>query len=210
MSPIEKNCPTWPYHYCFGESSPSITQHIFHERAIQEWEGEGTAPNSSVKVTHISKQCFILGWLDSGLWAGDQDGKQEGGLSDASSSHRSFVLWGGMSMWPSLWRLAPDVSSTRLLDLTAMDRKLVAVNWNSGYSHLMWVQRPWQEIKQTTWFELTVSLSCCLGLHLCATNGNLPPGTTMLGNLRMVMTLPQLSLLNQIWDSPQCQEGAAV
>ena len=35
----------------------------------------------------------------------------------------------------------------------------------------MWVQRPWQEIKQTTWFELTAPLSHCLGLHLYATNG---------------------------------------
>ena len=47
---------------------------------------------------------------------------------DASSSHKSFTFWGGMSMWPSIWRLAPDVSSTRLLDLAAMDMKLVAVN----------------------------------------------------------------------------------
>ena len=62
----------------------------------------------------------------------------------------------------------------------------------------MWVQRSWQEIKQTTWFELTASLSHCLGLHLYATNGapsqgtpptwekvsHLPPGTTKLGKLR--------------------------
>ena len=65
-----------------------------------------------------------------------------------------------------------------------------------------------------------MSLSCCLGLHLYATNGSslcdvetpptwekgshLPPGTTMLGNLRdlRVMTASQLPLLNQIWDSP--------
>ena len=139
--------------------------------AIQEWEGGGSAPNSSVKVICISKQCFVLGQLDSSLWARDQDGKQEGELSNASSSHRSFALWGGMSAWPSFWRLTPDVSSPRSLDLTAMDTKLVTVNWNSGYSHLMWVQRPWQEIKQTTWFELTASLSHCLGLHLYTTNG---------------------------------------
>ena len=76
----------------------------------------------------ISKQCFILAWLDIGLLAKDQDGKWEGELSNASSFHRSFALWGGMSMWPSVWRLAPDVSSTRSLDLAAMDMKLVAVN----------------------------------------------------------------------------------
>ena len=171
MSPIEKNCPTWACHHCFSESGPRIMQHIFHKGAIQEWEGGGTAPNSSVKVTYISKQCFILGWLDGSLWARDQDGKWEGELTDASSSHRSFALWGGTSTWPSIWRLAPDVSSTGLLNLAAMDTKLVAVDWNSGYSHSIWVQRPWQEIKQTTWFELTTSLSHCLGLCLYATNG---------------------------------------
>ena len=139
--------------------------------AIQEWEGGGTAPNSSAKVTHISKQCFILGQLDWSLQARDQDGEWEGEMSNALGSCRSFTLWGGMSAWPSIWRLTPDVSSSRSLDVAAMDMKLVAVNWNSGYSHLMWVQRPRQEIKQTTWFELTTSLSHCLGLHLYATNG---------------------------------------
>ena len=94
-----------------------------------------TAPNSSVKVTHISRQCFVLGQLDGGLLAGDQDGKREGELPDASDSHRSFALWGGTSAWPSIWRLTPDVSSTRLLDLATMDMKLVAVNWNSRFSH---------------------------------------------------------------------------
>ena len=101
---------------------------------------------------------------------------------------------------PPVWRLTPDISSPRSLDLAAMDTKLVVVNWNSRYSHLMWVQRPWQEIKQTPWFELTASLSCCLGHHLYATNGapsqmwgclptwkkgsHLPPGTTKLGKIR--------------------------
>ena len=58
----------------------------------------------------------------------DQDGKWEGELSNASGSHRSFTLCSGMSVWCSIWRLAPDVSSTRSLNLAAMDMKLVAVN----------------------------------------------------------------------------------
>ena len=139
--------------------------------AIQEWEGGSTAPNSSVNVTCISRQCFVLGLLDSSLLARDQDGKWEGELPNASDSCRSFALWDGMSTWPSIWRLAPDILSTKSLNLAAMDMKLVAVNWSSGFSHSIWVQRPWQEIKQTTWFELAMSLSCCLGLHLYATNG---------------------------------------
>ena len=151
--------------------------------AIQEWEGGSTAPNSSVNVTCISRQCFVLGQLDGGLLARNQEGQWEGELPDASNSHRSFALWDGMSAWPSIWRLAPDVLSNRSLVLAAMDMKLVAVNWNSRFSHSIWEQRPWQEIKQTTWFELAASLSCCLGLCLYATNrapsqtwGQLQPG----------------------------------
>ena len=139
--------------------------------AVQEWEGGYTAPNSSVNVTCISRQCFVLGQLDSSLLARDQDDKWEGELSDASNSHRSLAHWGGMSTWPSIWRLTPDILSTRLLHLAAMDMNLVAVNWNSRFSHSIWVQRPWQEIKQTTWFELTASLSGCLGFHLYTING---------------------------------------
>ena len=51
------------------------------------------APNSSVNVTHISRQYFILRQPDSGLWAGDQDSKWEGELSSFSGSHRSFAHW---------------------------------------------------------------------------------------------------------------------
>ena len=49
------------------------------------------APNFSVKVTHISKQYFALGWPDGGLWAGDHDGEWEGELSSSSGPHRSFM-----------------------------------------------------------------------------------------------------------------------
>ena len=62
--------------------------------AIQEWGGGGTAPNSSVKVICISKQCLKLGQLDGGLLARDQISEWEGELSNASSSHRSFATLG--------------------------------------------------------------------------------------------------------------------
>ena len=58
----------------------------------------------------------------------DQDGKQEGELSSFSSSHGSFAVRIGTSTWPSSCRLAPDILSTRSLDLAAIDMKLVAVN----------------------------------------------------------------------------------
>ena len=86
------------------------------------------APNSSAKVTHISKQYFVLGQLDVSLRAGDQNSKWEGELSSSSGSHRSFPLWVGSSTWPSIWRLAPYILLNRLLDLAAIDMKLVAVS----------------------------------------------------------------------------------
>ena len=104
-------------------SSMSSTRGAVHKR-----EGGETAPNSSVNVTCISRQCFILGQLDSSLLAGDQDGKWEGELPNASDSCRSFALWDGVSMGPSVWKLAPDVLFPRSLDLAAIDMKLVAVN----------------------------------------------------------------------------------
>ena len=60
----------------------------------------------------------VTGWQPP---ARDQDGEWEGELPDASNYCRSFTFWDGMSAWPSIWRLAPDVLSTRLLDLAAMD-----------------------------------------------------------------------------------------
>ena len=50
------------------------------------------APNSSIKVTCISKQYFILGQLDGSLWTGDQDGEWERELSSSSSSWGSFAI----------------------------------------------------------------------------------------------------------------------
>ena len=63
-----------------------------------------------------------------GLLVRDQDGEQEGELPNAPNSIRSFALWDGTSTWPSIWRLVPDVLSSRSLDLAAIDMKLVAVN----------------------------------------------------------------------------------
>ena len=101
---------------------------------------------------------------------------------------------------PSIWGLAPDILFPTLLNLAAIDMKLMAVNWNFRFGHSVWVQRPWQEIKERTWFWLATSLSHCLGLHfICHQWGclsdmgmpptgekgsDLPPRTTKLGNLR--------------------------
>ena len=134
--------------------------------------GWGTQLLTLPLMSHVfSRQYLVLGWPEGSLLAGDQDSKWEGKLPEASDSCWSSALWDGTSTWPSIWRLAPDVLSPRSLDLVAIDMKLVAVNWNYRFSHSNWAQRPWQEIKQTTWFGLAMSLSCCLGLHLYTTNG---------------------------------------
>ena len=140
--------------------------------AVQEWGGRGTAPNSSVKVTCIYKQCFVLGQLDSCLLTGDQDGEWEGELSDASGPCRSFALWGGMSAWPSVWRLASEVSSTRSLILATMDMKSVAVNWNSGFSHSFLGAKALARNKTNhlVWVS-HILVTIVLGLHLYTTNG---------------------------------------
>ena len=61
-------------------------------------------------------------------WTGDQDGKWEGALPNIPISSGSFQPLAGMGVWPSVWRLAPDVWSSKLLDLVAIDATVVAVD----------------------------------------------------------------------------------
>ena len=96
--------------------------------AVQAWGSGGTAPVTLVNVTCISRQYLVLGWLGGGLLVGDQDGEQEGELPNAPISLGSFQLWDGMSTWPSFWRLAPDIWSSKSLDLAVIDMIVVAVN----------------------------------------------------------------------------------
>ena len=58
----------------------------------------------------------------------DHDGKWKGELPGAPDSPGSFVLFNGTFMWPSIWRLAPDILSSKSLDLVAIDMIVVAVN----------------------------------------------------------------------------------
>ena len=67
--------------------------------------------------------------MDGGLQAGDQDGKWEGRTvqcfwAPVDPLHSGVANLHG----PSIWRLTPDISSARSLNLAAMDTKLVAVN----------------------------------------------------------------------------------
>ena len=145
---MKKDCPTWACYHGFGESCSGIAEHISTKGAFQAWDGGGTTPVSTVNVTCIPKQYLVLGWLGSGLLARDQDGKWEGELPNAPISSGHFQCWDCMPAWPTVWRLAPDIQSSKSLDLAAIDMIVVAVNWNPGSSHMNRVQRPWQKMKK--------------------------------------------------------------
>ena len=70
----------------------------------------------------------MLGQPDGSLQVGDHIGEWGGELSSSSVSQRSVAPWAGLSTWPSAWRLDSAALSTKLLNLAAMDMKLVAVN----------------------------------------------------------------------------------
>ena len=75
----------------------------------------------------ISRQCLVLGKLGNSLLAGDQDGKREGALPNASISSGSFWPLDDMETWPSVWRLIPDVWLSKSLDLAAIDVTVVVM-----------------------------------------------------------------------------------
>ena len=51
-----------------------------------------------------------------------------GALQDAPVSSRHFHLPGDVGVWPLIWRLAPDIWSSKLLDLVAIDMTVVVMN----------------------------------------------------------------------------------
>ena len=88
---------------------------------IQVWGGGGVAHVTSVSVMCIPRKCLVLGQPGDGLLARDQDGKWEGALPNAPTYFR-VLSWplDGMGVWPSVWRLAPDVQSSKSLDFVAI------------------------------------------------------------------------------------------
>ena len=71
MSPIKSISLPGPM--TTASVSPALASHNISSTtgAIQACGGGGASPNSSVKVTHISKQCFVLRWPNGGLLTGD-------------------------------------------------------------------------------------------------------------------------------------------
>ena len=76
----------------------------------------------------IPKQHWVPGGPGDRYLSGDLHGEWEGTLPDAPISSGPSQPLGDMGVWPSIWRLAPDVQSSKLLDLVAIDVKVVAMN----------------------------------------------------------------------------------
>ena len=96
---------------------------------------------------------------------------------------------------------------SRSPNLAAIDTKTVVVNWNSGYVHTVWVQRPMQENKDTNGLAVTASYPLWVRdpfIHHqwipSQTWGHFLPGKRyspaflnhQIGNLRDSCKLPQL------------------
>ena len=96
--------------------------------AIQTWGSRGAAPISLVRVTSIPRQYWVSGQPGNSCLAGDWDGEWEGALPDAPVSSRPFWLLGGVRVQTSVWRLAPDIWSSKSLDLVAIDMTVVVMN----------------------------------------------------------------------------------
>ena len=125
-SSIKRNCPTWACHHCFGEAwSWHHAAYLPLGMPSRNERVGAQLPTLSVYVTWNFQAISNIRVAGDQDW--DQDSEWEGKLPNAPDSPRSFVLWDGMSTWPSIWRLAPDVLSPRSLILVANDIKLVAV-----------------------------------------------------------------------------------
>ena len=70
----------------------------------------------------------MLGQPGNGFLARDQDEKWEGVLPNAPISSGSLQPPDGLGIWPLIWWLAPNVQSSELLDLVAIDMIVVAMN----------------------------------------------------------------------------------
>ena len=131
--------------------------------ACHVWDGGGITLSSSVDFTCISKQYWVSGWLGVGFLAREWDGKRDGALPNSSGFSWPFWPFVSVRVWPLVWILISGSKSCRLLHLAAIDMKTVVVNWNSGYVHTDWVQKPLQEIKVTNGLAVTASYPWWVG-----------------------------------------------
>ena len=82
--------------------SPALASHSISSTTgpIQACGGGGASPNSSVKVTHISRQCFAFTWPDGGLWTGTMLASHEGNCPLPPSP--AGLLLHGLALPPGL------------------------------------------------------------------------------------------------------------
>ena len=101
MSPIKSIAPPGPM--TTASVSPALASCSISSTtgAIQACGGGGMTPNSSFKVTHISKQCFVLRQPNGSLWTGDHVGELGGEPPSSSISCWSAAPWASFSAWPS-------------------------------------------------------------------------------------------------------------
>ena len=89
-----------------------------------------------MEVQLLSLWLKLCIFLDSTRSQGDQaivtspewDGEWEGALPDAPVSSRPFQPFGDVRVWPSIWRLAPDIWSYKSLDLVAIVMTVMVMN----------------------------------------------------------------------------------
>ena len=125
----------------------------------------GTTPVSSVNVTFIPKQYLLLGWL-GGFLAGTKMVSGRGNCPtlpslqcpfDSGTAHPHGPLsagWLQMFCPLSHWHDCSGHELKLRIKANKLGAKALARN------------------EKTTWFALAMSLSCWLGLHLYATNGD--------------------------------------
>ena len=76
----------------------------------------------------IPKQYLVPGGSGDCNLSGDLDGEWEGTLPDTPISSGPSQPLGDVGVWPSIWRLTPDIQSSKSLDLVAIDMTVVAMN----------------------------------------------------------------------------------
>ena len=72
---------------------------------------------------------YLYSWVGAS-WPGTKMESGRGNCPILPSLWGPFDL-GPPSVWPSVWRLVPDIWSSKSLDLAAIDVIVVAMNWNS-------------------------------------------------------------------------------
>ena len=76
----------------------------------------------------IPRQYQVLGQPGDSYLSGDWDGEWEGALPDAPVSSRPFWPLGDVGVQPLMWRLAPDIQLSNLLDLAAINTIVVVMS----------------------------------------------------------------------------------